>query len=884
MEKDDRRSAHSRRPSDIFVEKSRSLEDVNFSSPRHAQNDEAQWSPAQLQTPQRRQHQDTVNIESQNDGSRSDSESALGSDYEIHVDSRHALTPNSIKYLQSLEHMRSKLLTQHENPATMIPPEYAASAHQLVRSKNSTEVTEGLSDVSEEPSPAREALLKGPPTIKRALHEIEAMLVPLAIESDSSDESESESPITRLKLTLHSKCGDAITNVNLDESRSNRERNDATLSANKHDDDTVTPQTNGHAPLPPKIPSSPQFVAGNAFSNVGSVEVTTRGVEVEFVPRHASAEDTKDHHRQPGGITPGHSVEQLEVKRGKDTGVQVGRLPTPSYQDASTITDQHQRRPRVTSKFAEDGFMNANNVDELSACTKLSDDDEGFAPLAQDAATTSSHAKGPTSRPPIPSRKTAHRGTTVGGTRADSFALNQPGQFGSVHPQVQPTARSGIRRKLQPELWDTERDKQNGRQFRPTRKEITNRAVSSDVIVPQAVAMPAKMSRRCRRLLCSVGEHMVEHIMFSNGANAVGRICVALLPLSKGCQQFTVTPAVLELQPLASGAFVITFSARYPGVVAGIFQFRAVGTDSLFEPYEVMIEASVRGDIEVKSKHASKPPIAQPPIQAAPVNRIRELSAEDSQAVVIGPTFIKFEIPRDTGNEPAHVGSAQVRMTNGTDKALPFEIKCDHEHLSVSPSRGSIEPNSETSVRVKAFCQPYGRDGHNGGAKWVGSMTVVVGTNFSREVSVVIDSNALAALPLFEEALRIRHALSTQTDSFYYTKKGRRKGLYFHARAVECGSCPVGESHQVPVYICNGSDAPMTVFLQTLQEPFACSYSPTTLQARKFIEVPVTFRPKTVGKVATCLVAYSATGKAVVTLVARGIPQNRSQHPLLTSE
>lgn len=154
---------------------------------------------------------------------------------------------------------------------------------------------------------------------------------------------------------------------------------------------------------------------------------------------------------------------------------------------------------------------------------------------------------------------------------------------------------------------------------------------------------------------------------------------------------------------------------------------------------------------------------------------------------------------------------------------------------------------------------------------WFGSLTVRVGKAYSREVSVVVDRRVIQVLPPFDEIARSRHQLSSQTDSFYYTKRGKRRGLYFHARAVEFGCCNVGESHEVPVYVCNGSKTSMTVFLQDLQEPFSCAYTTTTIEPRKFIEVMVTFTPKVVGKVATSLFAYSVTDKAVVTLVARGI-------------
>jgi hypothetical protein len=369
--------------------------------------------------------------------------------------------------------------------------------------------------------------------------------------------------------------------------------------------------------------------------------------------------------------------------------------------------------------------------------------------------------------------------------------------------------------------------------------------------------------------------------VFSNGSSRVGRICVSLLPLSTGCQQFSVTPAVLELQPRSRSAFTVTFDASRPGVVAGIFQFRAVGIDGLHEPYEVLIEASVRGDLQL-SPGLPRPKPSRPQAQtiksAAREPRVTELPAKALAGVQITPTFLRFA-KATRGNGLGVVVSGQsIRITNTTTESIEFQVKSPHEHLQLSKARGSLTAGSEVRIDVQPICCPFQFD--DGERRdWCGSMTVVVGDMLSREVSVVIDHNALAMLPTFDEAARVRQTISAQTDSFYYTKKVNRRGLYFHARAVECGSCVVGESHHVPVYICNGSDAPMTVFLQALQEPFSCMYQPTTLQARKFIEVPVTFTPKATGKVSTCLVAYTVTGKAAVTLIARGVDKSASSAP-----
>lgn len=391
------------------------------------------------------------------------------------------------------------------------------------------------------------------------------------------------------------------------------------------------------------------------------------------------------------------------------------------------------------------------------------------------------------------------------------------------------------------------------------------------------------MSRRCRRLLCDVGDVVTEQIIFCNSTNAVGRLCVSLLPLSMGCQQFSVSPAVLELAPQSSGAFHVTFSAQRGGVAAGIFQFRGVGVESLFRPYEVLMEASVRQVYELEDHTRAGATSANQALRKHAKNSSRHVeelrNSVSVKDVDIGPTFIQFEKKSGAHGERV-VQQSKIRIVNNTAEALPFKVKYAHENLKVSPTSGMLPPASEAFVTILPISQPFRKSSNDestasfGSAineKWCGSLSIQVGKQHAREVSVVVDAPLLELLPPFDEIARSRHRISSQTDSFYYTKRRNRRGLYFHARAVECGNCMVGDWHEVPVYVCNGSNQPMTVFMQELQEPFSCAYTTTTIQPRKFIEVPVRFAPKVVGKVATSLFAYSVDQKAVVTLVARGI-------------
>ncbi|TDH71004.1 hypothetical protein CCR75_004977 [Bremia lactucae] len=375
--------------------------------------------------------------------------------------------------------------------------------------------------------------------------------------------------------------------------------------------------------------------------------------------------------------------------------------------------------------------------------------------------------------------------------------------------------------------------------------------------------------RRCRRFLCSIGDVMSDQIVFTNGSDLVGRICTSLLPISSGCQQFSISPAVLELGPHATSSFYVTFSARIAGAVSGVFQFRAVGVESLFRPYEVVIEACVKRQMESKT---SKSRIA---LQQKVISN--DCIHESYDQVRISPRHIRFDRVQseDTKNITKN---ARLRLTNHTAQTLSFTVRAP-QNLRVRPDAGMIQPASDVFFSVRPISQPLNQRYCDQGSSrpffraddWCGLVRIQIGKSCVRVISVEVDREVIRMLPSFDEIARFRHQLSLQTDSFYYTKREKRRGLYFHARAVEFGSCNVGESHEVPVYVCNGSNAPMTVFLQDLQEPFSCVYSTITIEPRKFIEVMVFFTPKVVGKVATSLFAYSNTEKAVVTLVARGI-------------
>nr|CCA15291.1 hypothetical protein PITG_05510 [Albugo laibachii Nc14] len=415
-------------------------------------------------------------------------------------------------------------------------------------------------------------------------------------------------------------------------------------------------------------------------------------------------------------------------------------------------------------------------------------------------------------------------------------------------------------------------------------------------IQPQSAFM--QDSRYCRRLLCSIGDSIKENISFTNRSNSTARICFSLLPLSIGCHQYTVSPAVLDIPAGARRDFSLEFRATCAGVSAGILQFRGIDANTLFAPYEVLIEACVKESKKVfkESFHEQNVKPMEKPCRddSSAINdekptQIEELKEdeEEKELLEISPTFIRFNAKAINGETIIPEGN--ITISNRSNSSIPFKISCNHENIQITPKQGVVESKCDISISVSPISRPFLKssrrrsmgieknneqktiEGKDPADVWYGSFTLQVGTSLSREISIVLEPSALEILPNFDDTARRRHGLRNQTDSFYYTRKMNRQGLYFHARAVECGNCPIAESHQVPVYICNGSNNPMTVFLQELSPPFYCNYSTTTIQPRKFIEVPVSFTPKVKGKVSTSLHAYSLADKASVTLIARGV-------------
>ncbi|KAG7391283.1 hypothetical protein PHYPSEUDO_005232 [Phytophthora pseudosyringae] len=887
------------RPSDFFESKSRNLDHVELSSPRNIDDPLFEGGEAEdeaeepgMCTPKQQQSSPTdlrqgvaLHDRFDRNSGLSGSGTAFSSGYDVNFDNTKLMyTPNSLKYLQEKSRFRGGSEMHFDNESNHSFADHTGEAETVTKRSPSLYDPE----IPEDPSPEYVAALqRGPGVIKESLHEIDALIdnsIRLASSPPTKDPVGVELPedvrefvrdyerplesMLPLSRTTDS-WGEDISISQIDDNVRRRSRELERLSNGTEPSrqQTVNGVRRSRSQETPELDTIRETPSNTDSASRSQQSAGSRNQRLK-PPRSQnhldpSANDAGQERRRDNMHELVAKVNHLPGKH--FSGGNLKRSNVPKSRATSATLDQSLAEVAATQNPFRDEMYRSKTDDFSCASDEERGDDVGCSSVNDDYDSQ------------------GYSGVRVKGV-LDEFEGSEsdgidPNSVRFRYGEKAQQSRSALRKKRV--------DDQRGattyavNDFEST---VPKQPVASDRLLDVLdrnklhVAMEAAMiPRRCRRFLCSVGDIMTEQVVFTNGTNSVGRICVSLLPLSTGCQQFSVSPAVLELGPKASSAFHVSFNARYAGAVSGIFQFRGVGIESLFHPYEVVIEASVKRRMELEvPRHART---QQREGADTTSERVQELQASSSvDQVEITPTFIRFDRVRCKSGEKV-IRKAKLRLSNNTAQTLPFKVRA-LENLRVRPATGMIQPASEVIVSVLPISQPFvqqhGGDTHSPNPSpraenWFGSVTVRVGKEYLREVSVVVDRRVIQMLPPFDEIARSQHQLSSQTDSFYYTKHGKRRGLYFHARAVEFGCCNVGESHEVPVYVCNGSMAPMTVFLQDLQEPFSCAYATTTIEPRKFIEVMVTFTPKVVGKVATSLFAYSVSDKAVVTLVARGI-------------
>ncbi|KAK1939260.1 hypothetical protein P3T76_008644 [Phytophthora citrophthora] len=876
------------RKSDFFERKSRNLDHVELSSPRNI--DGALFDAGDgieevgICTPKQQQLSPTdpnqgvaLHDRFDRNSGLSGSDTAISSGYDVHFDSAKLMyTPNSLKYLQEKSRFRSAGGRPDDSESNHFFMNHTEEAKTVTKRPRSLPDNE----IPEDPAPEYVAALqRGPGVIQESLHEIDALIdnsIRLASSPQTKDPlgidmpddvrefvREFERPLESmlpLSRTTDSWGEDvSVSQIDDDLSRRSRElellsngtescHQTASVVRRSRSQETPELDTIREVPCPSNTDSA------SASRSQQSDEFRNRPLKISHTQTHDDLDFASKYDRSEDNSGKSFSKARQPSRKGFSRSSSKRSIGPKSRATSATLDESLSGATASQNQFRNEVVQPIVN----------SDDDDGIdvGRTFENPGTDGLEA-------------CAYNGNRINFETTQDRFLDSDSNGDDVKAHFRYSEDS------QPSRSVANKRQVDGRHHKQRSvTTILSHAVPSDRLLGvlernnlHMTMETAMIPRRCRRFLCSVGDIMTEDIVFTNGSNSVGRVCVSLLPLSTGCQQFSVSPAVLELGPKASSAFHVTFNARYAGAVSGIFQFRGVGIESLFHPYEVVIEASVKRRMELELPRNTG---TQQRDGNTANERIQELQASMSvDRVDVTPTFIRFDRVRNKSGDTM-VRKAKLRLSNNTAQALPFKVRA-LENLRVRPATGTIQPASEVVVSVLPISQPFLHQRDNGknpsprAENWFGSLTVRVGKDYSREVSVVVDQRVIQMLPPFDEIARSKHQLSSQTDSFYYTKRGKRRGLYFHARAVEFGCCNVGESHEVPVYVCNGSKGPMTVFLQDLQEPFSCAYSTTTIEPRKFIEVMVTFTPKVVGKVATSLFAYSVTDKAVVTLVARGI-------------
>ncbi|TYZ65367.1 hypothetical protein PybrP1_012691 [[Pythium] brassicae (nom. inval.)] len=843
------RSSESGRPSDFFEKRSRNLERVDFA----LENERCSFDAEQEAADSARGHESAAAPSARPHASlaSSDTNTALSSGFEVHFDStRQAFTPNSLKYLQEKSRMRQPLGMPEEDESDELDstPDHTNEARNDTQRRTGHRLVASDADDSHDELPeAIQAMQRGPGAIVDALNEIDALIAAprrtdVGARRDQRSASTVHDIVREYDLSLETGLPLSRTTDSWGDDPDDEPR-DEPVSGSPRSREPPRPSCLSDAHRLRRGEHSTELgtIQESRFSSLSTMENINQLYQInEECDTSLSSAHTGETLLYASRARAPAAHETPEVPESVALAAQKNQQP---FDEPTTPRKKRTGVDMSTRARAEDDRNNDNDTVSYDK-RELSSPMPAGGNQRRDGAGYSSSTQTPAAQ---------KVSTRTPGKNSGAFSRQLFSEEVMTPNDTQPND-AGSQRVL----------------FRRSGKEehIEGLAIT-----------PSQLSRRCRRLLCTVGETMTEQIVVSNGSDAVARISVSLLPLSTGCQQYSVSPAVLELRPRASSAFYVTLTARTPGVAAGVFQFRGVGVKSLFSPYEVLIEASVRRNLALEDDFSASDRATR--VGASPRDRrVEELRRSKClNEVEVGPTFIKFERLR-TKNGVRVASPSTLTITNNSDATLPFSISCAHENLKVTPSSGMIPPASEATVALQPLAQPLERRSGESLASarsmsvlenWTGSFTVVVGEKVAREVSFVVAREVLETLPPFDAIARSRHHISSQTDAFYYTKKRNRRGLYFHARAVECGSCSVGESHHVPVYICNGSSAPMTVFLQDLMDPFSCAYSTTTIEPRKFIEVLVAFTPKVAGKVSTSLFAYSVSEKAVVTLVARGI-------------
>ncbi|KAE9039044.1 hypothetical protein PR001_g5270 [Phytophthora rubi] len=560
------------RPSDFFERKSRNLDHVKLSSPRNVDDpmlegditedegdDLGLCTPKKLSPTGARQG---VAMHDHFNGSPglSGSGTAFSSGYDVHFDNTKLMyTPNSLKYLQEKSRFRSASEVRNDSESDLSVADHTGEAMAVTKKAPSVSDQE----IEADPSPEYVAnLQRGPGVIKESLDEIDALIEnsirlasappakdPLGVElsedmrefvRDYERPLESMLPLSR---TTDSWEEDAM--IDDDTTCSRRSRDLDRLSSGT---ETGRRATSGvRRSRSQEMPELDTIREVPCPSNINSASQSQRSndsrIRVSKAPQIqnglVSPTDPSDQGRRA------RKADQLSVKR--FSGINSKRSEGLKSRATSVTLDQSLADVAATQNpFRDEAYHPETNG-------------IGYGSADDDIHNVGGYYD----------RHGDNESCVNGKATPDQYAASKSGEpdlnGASFHyRESTPVVLRSLPKK---KPMDDQRRGMNSFESRSTA--VQKQPAPSDRFLDVMerntlhVTMEAAMiPRRCRRFLCSIGDIMTEQIVFTNGTNSVGRICVSLLPLSTGCQQFSVSPAVLELGPNASNAFHVTFNAR----------------------------------------------------------------------------------------------------------------------------------------------------------------------------------------------------------------------------------------------------------------------------------------------------------------------------------
>ena len=387
-----------------------------------------------------------------------------------------------------------------------------------------------------------------------------------------------------------------------------------------------------------------------------------------------------------------------------------------------------------------------------------------------------------------------------------------------------------------------------------------------------------------KRFLCKQGTPASEIFWFKNNSDEAVTVVSDLIPLSTGCEQFTLSPNVLELNGHGKGSFTLHFSARLRGVVSAILQFQSTQAGPEAPPYEVIVDASTissssksnQSSLSRNSLESSLLSKLSRKIQAAHV-----VTVQEDPTVFVSPTNFIF---KDRSFQKLTIG-------NRTERSLHYSLSCEEGILRFSSDAERVLPFDSTCIKLQPFIknsfdQSQYRTSISKSSKdmYINSTFVLKMTlegeettyryltiSILKSVLLSLPTNDVLSLPVVVPKPVAAASLSCSGTRLHRSKT-RPSGLYFSAITVNCGSVYRGTSSTYTLKLCNGHPTKtLAVTIAAPPSPFKIRHLQLQLRPASYVQLPITFSPRKttqVGKYSTDILATSSSGKSTVTVVA----------------